>query len=72
MFKAFSKEQKGGRKQESKKKEMKGKGKEKNWGCQENSANSCNGTLHLLNKTVVRASVTLENINNHWDLIKNE
>lgn len=51
---------------------QRGKGKEKNRGCQENSANSCNGTLHFLTKTVVRTFITLERVNNHWGPIKSE
>lgn len=47
------------------------KGKEKNRGCQEHSANSCNDTP-LLNRTILRALMTLENINNHWELMKKE
>lgn len=46
------------------------KGKEKNRGCQESIANSCNGTLHFLKKTVVRTFIILEKVNNK-ELIKN-
>lgn len=47
------------------------KGEERNRACQEHSANSCNDTP-VLNKIILRTLMTSNNINNHWELMKNE
>lgn len=71
ILKAFSKDQKEGGSRGHKGKRWE-KGKKKNRGSQESSAKSHNDIIPLLKKLVLRILITLQKVNNNWELIRNE